>query len=143
LKILVTGAAGFIGSHLAERLSKEGHDVIGVDNFNDYYSPLLKRSNAKKGSDYGVIMIECDLSTANLTALLPKDINYVFHCAAQPGIASTSTFQDYLSNNVVATENLIDFARQLEDLKVILELAHYAYTLFTVRENARINFLLS
>ena len=51
MKILVTGAAGFIGSHLAQKLVERGDEIVGLDNFNDYYDPAMKRANEKRLSD--------------------------------------------------------------------------------------------
>ncbi|MGM5470770.1 NAD-dependent epimerase/dehydratase family protein [Flavobacteriaceae bacterium LMO-SS05] len=118
MKILVTGAAGFIGSHTAERLKHLGHNVIGIDNFSPYYSVKLKQLNAKALTDVGVSMIHCDLRNSDLSSVLPTDINYIFHFAAQPGISSTSTFEDYFSNNIIGTKNLIDFALTCKNLKL-------------------------
>lgn len=123
MKILVTGAAGFIASHACERFKELGYDVIGVDNFSPYYSIELKKLNEKALNEKGISILNVELRDANLQEVLPKDINYIFHFAAQPGISSTSTFEDYLSNNVLATKNLIDYSLQLEGLKLFVNIA--------------------
>ncbi len=108
MKILVTGCAGFIGSHLAEQLATNGHDVIGVDNYNEYYSASLKRLNAQQIEAVGVQMIECDLRD-DLSSVLPHDFDYVYHFAAQPGISDTTSLEEYVTNNIYATQNLLNF----------------------------------
>jgi len=122
MKILVTGAAGFIGSHTAERFKKLGHEVIGVDNFSPYYSLELKRLNKTALAAKGINIIDKDLRDENLTDSLPNDIEYIFHFAAQPGISSTSTFEDYFTNNIIATKNLIDYALQCQNLKLFVNI---------------------
>lgn len=122
VNILVTGAAGFIGSHTAERFQDLGHNVIGVDNFSDYYDINLKKLNAKVIEDKGVNLITLDLRASNLSEKLPTNIDYIFHFSAQPGISTTSTFDDYFSNNIIATKNLIDFALNCEDLKLFVNI---------------------
>lgn len=122
MKILVTGAAGFIGSHTAERLRSLGHDVVGVDNFSPYYSLELKNLNARSLSDKGIAILKVDLRDENLIDVLPSDIDYIFHFAAQPGISKTSTFEDYLTNNVIATKNLVDYAMSCNDLKLMVNI---------------------
>lgn len=122
MKILVTGAVGFIGSHTAERLQKLGHEVIGLDNFNDYYSLELKHLNENALKEKGISVLKLDLRQPSDVDQLPKDINYIFHFAAQPGISSTSIFEDYFTNNVIATKNLIDYALQLEDLELFVNI---------------------
>ncbi len=122
MKILITGIAGFIGSHLAERLHQSGHEIVGLDNFSDYYDVRLKRENANLLKNLGIKIIERDLRVEYLVMALPTDIDYIFHCAAQPGIASSSTFEEYLSNNVIATHNLTDFASQFLNLKLFINI---------------------
>ena len=122
MKILVTGAAGFIGSHTCERLHDLGHDVIGLDNFNDYYSLKLKTLNEKALLEKGIRIIKTDLRDDNLTEVLPKDINYIFHFAAQPGISASSTFEDYFTNNIIATKNLIDYALECNNLELFVNI---------------------
>lgn len=122
MKILVTGVAGFIGSHTAERLAKMGHEVIGVDNFNNYYSVELKKLNAKSVEIEACKIIEADLRNASLYNDLPTDIHYIFHFAAQPGISSTSTFEDYFSNNILVTKLLCDYAKECKDLKMFVNI---------------------
>lgn len=122
MKILVTGAAGFIGSHAAERLSDLGHHVIGVDNFSDYYGIELKQMNAYAIKKKGVEVINLDLRNGALTDALPLDIDYIFHFAAQPGISTTSTFEDYFTNNIIATKYLIDYAVQCKNFKMFVNI---------------------
>lgn len=122
MKILVTGAAGFIGSHTCERLHDLGHDVVGLDNFNDYYSLKLKTLNEKALLEKGIKIIKTDLRADNLAEALPKDINYIFHFAAQPGISASSTFEDYFTNNIIATKNLIDYALECTNLELFVNI---------------------
>ncbi|MCD2259759.1 NAD-dependent epimerase/dehydratase family protein [Psychroserpens luteolus] len=122
MKILVTGAVGFIGSHTAERLQSLGHDVIGLDNFSNYYSLELKQLNAEALTQKGITILKKDLRDDDLASVLPKDIDYIFHFAAQPGISQSSTFEDYFSNNIIATKHLIDFAERCKDLKLFVNI---------------------
>lgn len=122
MKILLTGAAGFIGSHTAERLQSLGHDVIGVDNFSPYYSVELKQLNADALSAKGISIIHQDLRVEDLFKVLPLDMDYIFHFAAQPGISSSSTFEDYFSNNIIATKNLVDYALDCKQLKLFVNI---------------------
>ena len=123
MKVLITGIAGFIGSHTAERLLDLGHDVVGVDNFCDYYSVARKQMNADAVTKKGAQVIKLDLREDNAYRLLPEDFDYIFHFAAQPGISQTSTFEDYFSNNIIATKKLIDFALKCEVLKLFVNIA--------------------
>ena len=122
MKILITGATGFIGSHTAERLKDLGHDVIGVDNFSPYYSLELKKLNEKALQAKGISVINMDLRDAESYHLLPNDIQYIFHFAAQPGISKTSTFEDYFSNNIIATKNLIDYTLTLNAFELFVNI---------------------
>ncbi|MEM6516080.1 MAG: NAD-dependent epimerase/dehydratase family protein [Bacteroidota bacterium] len=123
MKILVTGAAGFIGSHTAERLNDLGHEVIGLDNFNDYYSVDLKELNAKNLFEQGITIIRKDLRDKDFSKVLPQNIDYIFHFAGQPGISQKSSFEDYLENNVIANKNLMDYAETCQNLKLFVNLA--------------------
>jgi UDP-glucuronate 4-epimerase len=123
MKILVTGAAGFIGSHTAEWLHFLGHKVIGLDNFSDYYDVSLKQLNANELNAKGIIIEKIDLRNALQLQELPTDFDYIFHFAAQPGISSTSSFEDYLSNNVIGTKNLLDFALKNQNLNLFVNIA--------------------
>jgi len=115
VNILVTGAAGFIGSHLAEKLARLGHHVVGLDCFTDYYDIALKRLNAEQVAASGVEMLESDLAEDPLGSAL-DGMEALYHCAAQPGISDTVPFEAYLRNNIVATHRLIDAALQTPGL---------------------------
>lgn len=120
--VLITGIAGFIGSHTAERFLSLGHEVIGVDNFNPYYSKALKQKNAEAVQAKGGKIITYDLREEDVKDKLPKHVDYIFHFAAQPGISAVSTFEDYFTNNIIATKNLIDYALQIKDLKLFVNI---------------------
>ena len=122
MNILITGAAGFIGSHTAERLASLGHHVVGVDNFSDYYDPKLKRQNAKDLAAKGVQVLEVELCDKGSMSQMSNDFHYIFHFAAQPGIAAHVTFEDYLKNNVLATKSVLDFAQTCPNLKLFVNI---------------------
>jgi nucleoside-diphosphate-sugar epimerase len=106
MRYLVTGAAGFIGSHLAESLTGLGHDVVGLDAFTDYYDPARKRANA-----VGLDVVEADLLEADLDGLL-GDVDGVYHLAGQPGVRASfgPGFEHYVSRNVHASGRLFEAA---------------------------------
>ncbi len=122
MKIIVTGAAGFIGSHLSERLKSLGHDVVGIDNFNDYYSHELKESNAATLKDIGVNIERLDLAVDDISQVL-SGAEVIFHFAAQPGISQKVPFDHYLRNNFVASYNLLEAARKLNTLQLYVNIA--------------------
>ena len=107
MRILVTGAAGFIASHLCEKLADLGHEVLGVDNFNDYYNPELKKLNANDLAKKGIKIFTVDLN-ADLSKVFEKPYDYIYHLAAQPGISSDTSLEEYVNNNIYATQNLLD-----------------------------------
>jgi len=110
MRALVTGAAGFVGSHLSERLVESGATVIGVDSFTDYYPRALKERNiAKLRRHPRFSLVEAPLAGANLTTLL-DGTTHVFHLAAQAGVRRSwgSDFRVYTVNNVEATQILLE-----------------------------------
>ncbi len=108
MRYVVTGAAGFVGSHLAEALAAAGHDVVGVDCFTDYYEVALKEENARALEARGVPVRQLDLAEDELEL---DGFDGVFHLAAQPGVRSFgSTFAVYLRQNVLATQRLFETA---------------------------------
>jgi nucleoside-diphosphate-sugar epimerase len=105
VRYLVTGSAGFIGSHLAEELVARGHDAVGLDSFTDYYDPALKEENAARA---GVELLRLDLAEDELDL---ARYDGVFHLAGQPGARSFGTvFADYLRRNTLATQRLFEAA---------------------------------
>ncbi|ADO76494.1 NAD-dependent epimerase/dehydratase family protein [Halanaerobium praevalens] len=113
MKSLITGAAGFIGSTLTEKLLKEGHQVIGVDCFIDYYDRSLKENNMSSFIDHeNFTLIEYNINELDLKSLL-KDVDYIFHQAAQAGVRSSwgEDFEIYTHNNIMGTQRLLEAAR--------------------------------
>jgi UDP-glucose 4-epimerase len=106
---LVTGAAGFIGSTLTDRLLADGVRVTGVDAFTDYYDVTLKRRNIAGALGHRDFeLLELDLGTADLARL--PEVDVVFHNAAQPGVRASwgSEFSAYTQHNVLATQRLLE-----------------------------------
>ena len=110
MKALVTGAAGFIGSHLSERLVESGAEVTGIDCFSDYYPrPLKERNLSRVKKRPGFTFVEESLADANLEQLL-EGVTHVFHLAAQAGVRKSwgGDFRVYTVNNVDATQILLE-----------------------------------
>jgi UDP-glucose 4-epimerase len=109
MKALVTGAAGFIGSHLSAKLIAQGAAVTGLDCFTDYYPRPLKERNLSGLLGPGFTLVEAPIADANLNALL-DGITHVFHLAAQAGVRKSwgSDFRVYTVNNVEATQILLE-----------------------------------
>jgi len=110
MNVLVTGVAGFVGSHLVERLLDRGARVTGVDCFTDYYARSIKESNvASLQSRAGFRFVESTIQEADLTSLL-DGVTHVFHLAAQAGVRRSwgRDFQIYIVNNVEATQVLLE-----------------------------------
>lgn len=116
MKILVTGAAGFVGSHLAERLAAQGHEVRGLDCLTDFYPRPLKALNERAIRERGVATLRLDLAADDLGAAA-RDVEIIYHLAAQPGLSATATFDTYVRNNLTATQRLLEAARQSPTLR--------------------------
>jgi UDP-glucuronate 4-epimerase len=103
MKYVVTGAAGFIGSQLAEKLLGAGHEVVSVDCFTDYYDPALKEENA-----VGLDVARLDLAEEDLDL---AGVDGVFHLAGQPGVRSFGdVFEEYVRRNLLASRRVFEAA---------------------------------
>jgi UDP-glucuronate 4-epimerase len=119
-RVLVTGAAGFIGSHVAERLLSAGAVVVGVDNFDPFYDPALKRANLERArTDPRFTFVEADCAEpGELEGALdavgaPDDIDVIVHLAAKAGVRpSIEKPGAYVRANLVATQVMLDLARR-------------------------------
>lgn len=116
MKILITGVAGAIGSHVAEHFAHQGHTVVGVDVLTPYYDRAIKEINLADVAASGAEVHLADLAVDDLDHFM-KGVDVVFHFAAQPGISATTPFEDYVRNNITATYRLLEAARRNPDLK--------------------------
>ena len=115
MAILLTGAAGFIGFHLTQRLIKEGHQIIGLDNINDYYDVTLKYDRLKQlEGDKNFSLIKCSLEDrpAMEQVFKEQDFNTVIHLAAQAGVRySLENPHAYIDSNIVGFTNILEGCR--------------------------------
>jgi UDP-glucuronate 4-epimerase len=114
MKVLLTGAAGFIGSHLSERLLSEGHEVVGLDNFDDFYDPAVKEKNLEASLDHSSFhLVRRDVRDPGLGEILPTDLDTIIHVAAKAGVRPS--LEDpalYLDVNVNGTLHLLEMAQK-------------------------------
>jgi UDP-glucose 4-epimerase len=121
MKALVTGCAGFIGSHLTESLLGDDWQVVGIDCFNDNYGRRQKLHNLERAREWDNFdFVPIDLARGDLHEFV-ADCDTVFHLAAEPGVRSSwgSRFETYVRNNLIATQHLLEAARAVPETRFV------------------------
>ncbi|MFT5725563.1 MAG: UDP-glucuronate 4-epimerase, partial [Bacteroidia bacterium] len=143
-KVLITGIAGFIGYHLAKKLSVSGYDVYGIDNLNDYYTVQLKLdrlndlglgndggiNNWVSNPDKNIHFRKADLADVSDAKAIFKDSSYdvVVHLAAQPGVRMSITHPEiYFKSNLTATFNLLEQVKHIPETKLLMASSSSVY----------------
>lgn len=119
MRCLVTGVAGFVGSHLAEQLLTHGHEVCGIDSFTDYYPRQIKERNLSGLYSWNnFTFIEGDLLYIHLPPLL-EGVDWIFHQAAQAGVRASwgQEFTGYVDCNILATQRLLEAVRDVKSIQ--------------------------
>ncbi len=132
-KVLITGAAGFVGFHLARSLKERGDEVVGLDNFNDYYDPGLKKARSRELHKCGVQVIHADICDypGLMHAAESHGIDCVAHLAAQAGVRySLSHPHAYVASNLEGFVNILEVCRHLK-LKLVYASSSSVYGLNT------------
>lgn len=122
MQCIVTGAAGFVGSSLTDRLLADGHSVIGVDCFLDYYPRAIKEGNISKAREHPKFtFVEGNLLSLDLPKLV-SGVEWVFHQAGQAGVRASwgDYFKTYSDNNVLATQKLLEALKPSKALKKLV-----------------------
>nr|GEX89066.1 UDP-glucuronate 4-epimerase 1 [Tanacetum cinerariifolium] len=123
MSVLVTGAAGFVGSHVALALKKRGDGVVGIDNFNDYYDPSLKKSRKNLLENNGVFIVEGDINDVRMLAKLFKIVKFthVMHLAAQAGVRyAMEKPNSYIHSNIAGLVTLLEQCKAAEPQPAIV-----------------------
>ncbi len=121
MRALITGCAGFIGSHLTEALLADGHSVLGIDCFNNNYGRAQKLENLQRAMDYEAFeFVPIDLSRGDLEDLV-RGSEVTFHLAAEPGVRPSwgERFEQYVRNNVFATQHLLEAATRWPEKRFV------------------------
>lgn len=129
MRALVTGCAGFIGSHLTESLLESGAEVVGIDCFNANYARGEKLQNLERARSWDAFdFVPIDLARGDLEEFV-ADSDVVFHLAAEPGVRASwgARFEAYLSNNVLATQHLLEAARRHPDRRFVFASSSSVY----------------
>ena len=128
MRVLVTGAGGFIGSSTVDEALRLGWEVIGVDNFSGYYDPDLKRRNIEDSlDDANFTLVERDLAIDRLDDLL-EGVDAVMHLAGQPGVrGSWGAFPTHVSANIIATQRLLEAMRSTPTKRLVFSSSSSVY----------------
>ncbi|QQL44920.1 SDR family NAD(P)-dependent oxidoreductase [Sulfuriroseicoccus oceanibius] len=129
MKILITGGAGFIGSHTARRFGEMGHEIVVLDDFNDYYDPSIKRENVATRLPEGSVVIEGDIRDKEaVKEAFSHGIDAVIHLAARAGVRpSLEDPELYISTNISGTFNILEAARDNGVKKVLFASSSSVY----------------
>jgi len=124
-KILVTGGAGFIGSHVIDRLLQDGYEVLNIDNFNDFYDQKTKESNItshlKFKDTYSLIREDITKKDFLYSSLKKHNIDTIIHLAARAGVRPSIEYPNqYYLDNVIGTQNILDYAKDNNVKNLIL-----------------------
>jgi UDP-glucuronate 4-epimerase len=131
-RILITGAAGFIGFHLAKSLKKRGDFCLGLDNFNSYYDPQLKKARAEHLKNLGIETVSADICEKDVVKLLilKHRITHVAHLAAQAGVRhSLSHPDDYVTSNLQGFVSILENIRLFPSIKLVYASSSSVYGL--------------
>src|SRR5438034_2379588 len=140
-RVVVTGAAGFIGSHLCERLLADGHQVAGVDSLSDYYERERKYENLEVARAHADFQLEeSDMVETDLARVV-RGASVVFHLAGQPGVRPSwgGHFDRYVQDNIVATQRLLEALRETAIERLVFASSSSVYgdaEMFPTKETA-------
>jgi UDP-glucuronate 4-epimerase len=131
MRVFVTGLAGFIGFHAAQRLHERGCDILGCDNFNPYYDPGLKRKRAALLQEKGITTLELDICDPLFSeTLLRYKPTHVLHLAAQAGVRySLENPQAYIKTNIEGFTNLLQAIKERPKIKLVYASSSSVYGL--------------
>ena len=130
MKILITGAAGFIGFHLSILYLKKGHTVYGIDNLNKYYSSDLKNKRLNELKIYKKFyFFKLDLSIKDKLKLIPNDFDILIHLAAQPGVGLSFKKQSqYIKDNILVFSNILEHLDKVKCKKIFFASSSSVYS---------------